>query len=107
MTDTEISAGSEARPSGWARAKAALIPPTAAHWGWWAAGIGMGLTIATVAVTLAGRSVTSPAPAGGKAMEQAVKDAILAKDGCHEFAEKYFEEFERDFGGAGFEKLLL
>ena len=78
MTDTEISAGSEARPSGWARAKAALIPPTAAHWGWWAAGIGMGLTIATVAVTLAGRNVTSPAPAGGKAMEQAVKDAILA-----------------------------
>jgi protein-disulfide isomerase len=78
LTDTEVSAGSEARPSGWARAKAALIPPTAAHWGWWAAGIGMGLTIATVAVTLAGRSVTAPAPTGGKAMEQAVKDAILA-----------------------------
>ena len=38
---------------------------------------------------------------------QRKKDAILAKDGCHEFAEKYFEEFERDFGGAGFEKLLL
>lgn len=38
---------------------------------------------------------------------QRKKDAILGKDGCHEFAEKYFEEFERDFGGAGFEKLLL
>ena len=38
----------------------------------------MGLTIATVAVTLAGRSVSAPAPAGGKAMEIAVKDAILA-----------------------------
>ena len=78
MTDTEVSVESESRPSGWARAKAALIPPSTAHWGWWAAGLGMGLTIATVAVTLAGRSVSAPAPAGGKAMEIAVKDAILA-----------------------------
>jgi protein-disulfide isomerase len=78
MIDAEFSAGSEARLSGWARAKSALIPPTAAHWGWWAAGLGMGLTIATVAVTLAGRSITAPSPAAGGAMEAAVKNAILA-----------------------------
>ncbi len=73
----EAPAGAET-PSAMARIRAALIPPTAAHWGWWAAGLGMGLTIASVAVLLAGRAGVAPVPTGGKALELAVKDAILA-----------------------------
>lgn len=66
------------RTSGWARVKAALLPPTAAHWGWWAAGLGMGLTIASVTLLIVGRAGDAPTLVGGKAMELAVKDAILA-----------------------------
>lgn len=77
--DSGADVQSAPKPSGWARAKAALLPPSPAHWGWWAAGLGMGLTIASVAVVLAGRSAGAPvAPGGGKAMELAVKEAILA-----------------------------
>ena len=67
-----------ARTSAWARVKAALLPPTAAHWGWWAAGLGMGLTIASVTLRIVGRAGDAPTLVGGKAMELAVKDAILA-----------------------------
>ena len=69
------------RPPLGARLRAALLPPTAAHWGWWAAGLGMGTLIATVALTL----VRQPEPAAIKAgapVDQAtaamVREAILA-----------------------------
>jgi protein-disulfide isomerase len=70
-------AAAAARPPLGQRLRAALLPATAAHWGWWAAGLGMGLTIATVAVSLAAPAA-APVPTGGKAMEAMVKAAILA-----------------------------
>jgi protein-disulfide isomerase len=58
---------------------AALLPPSPGHWGWWAAGLGMGLAIGSVAVLLAARTVgPQAAPAGRAATEQLVKDTILA-----------------------------
>lgn len=68
---------STAQPTLGQRLRAALLPPTAVHWGWWAAGLGMGATIATVALSLA-RPAAAPIPSGGKAMEAMVREAILA-----------------------------
>lgn len=59
------------------RLRAALVPPTAAHWGWWAAGLGMGTLIATVALTLV-RSPEAAAPKADKATAAMVREAILA-----------------------------
>jgi protein-disulfide isomerase len=50
----------------------------AAHWGWWAAGLGMGLAVGAVAVMLAARAAEPAAPQGKAAMERMVKETILA-----------------------------
>ncbi|MFN7400629.1 MAG: hypothetical protein ACK5SX_16585, partial [Sandaracinobacter sp.] len=68
---------STAQPTLGQRLRAALLSPSAVHWGWWAAGLGMGATIATVALSLA-RPAAAPIPSGDKAMEAMVREAILA-----------------------------
>lgn len=65
------------RPPLGERLRAALLPPTAAHWGWWAAGLGMGTLIATVALTLA-RPPEAALPKADKATAAMVREAILA-----------------------------
>lgn len=65
-----------ARPRLADRLRAALLPPTAVHWGWWAAGLGMGALIATVALTLA--RPAAPAGTPDKATAAMVREAILA-----------------------------
>jgi protein-disulfide isomerase len=71
------AAAAAAQPPLGKRLRAALLPANGAHWGWWAAGLGMGLMIATIAVSLA-RPAAQPVPTGGTAMEAMVKETILA-----------------------------
>lgn len=66
-----------ARPPLGARLRAALLPPTAVHWGWWAAGLGMGALVATVALTLARPAEQAPGKPD-KATAAMVREAILA-----------------------------
>lgn len=59
------------------RLRGAILPPTALHWGWWAAGLGMGALVATLAFNLA--RPAQPAPAGiDKAGAAMVREAIMA-----------------------------
>jgi protein-disulfide isomerase len=84
MTDNpgaEVSPGSREQAGGdWQRTlREAVTPQTAAHWGWWAAGLGLGVFVATIGFTLA-RPASAPAgaPASRAAMEAMVKETILA-----------------------------
>ena len=70
-------ANAMARPPLGQRLRAALLPPTAAHWGWWAAGLGMGTLIATVALSLV-RPPEAALPRADKATAAMVREAILA-----------------------------
>lgn len=65
------------RPPLGQRLRAALLPPTAAHWGWWAAGLGMGTLIATVALSVV-RPPEAALPRADKATAAMVREAILA-----------------------------
>jgi protein-disulfide isomerase len=65
------------RPPLGERLRAALVPPTAAHWGWWAAGLGMGTLIATVALGIVRQGAPAPATPD-KATAAMVRQAILA-----------------------------
>ncbi len=69
-----------AAPESWTRTlREAVTPGTAAHWGWWAGGLGLGVFGATLAFTLAGSSAgSSAAPGDRAAMEKLVKETILA-----------------------------
>lgn len=70
-------ANAVARPPMGERLRAALLPPTAAHWGWWAAGLGMGTLIATVTLSLV-RPGEPALPTADKATAAMVRDAIMA-----------------------------
>jgi protein-disulfide isomerase len=75
MTEPETPGAAPAAP-GW---KARLLPPTAAHWGWWAAGLGLGLMLATAVFTVTARNAAPAADPAGKAQFDArVKEAVLA-----------------------------
>jgi hypothetical protein len=59
-----------------------LLPPTAVHWGWWAAGLGMGVLIATVTLGFVRPAALPTATAGAAPVDKAtaamVREAILA-----------------------------
>lgn len=71
-------AGSSARENWASRLRRATLPSTGAHWGWWAAGLAIGILIAGLGM----RFVAPPQPtlaAGDRAaMEKLVKDTVLA-----------------------------
>lgn len=63
----------------WPRMRRAALPQGAAHWGWWAGGLGAGLLIALLATALLGqRTPPAPAPGSRAEMEAIVKETILA-----------------------------
>jgi protein-disulfide isomerase len=74
---TPPAATARADPPPGGRLRAALLPPTAVHWGWWAAGLGMGTLLATVALTVVRPAEAAP-PRADKATAAMVREAILA-----------------------------
>lgn len=74
---TADSAGHQA--DSWAAAlRRAMLPQGAAHWGWWAGGLGAGLLVALIATALAGQGGKgAPAPGSRAELEAIVKQTIL------------------------------
>ncbi|MCG2839680.1 DsbA family protein [Sandaracinobacter sp. RS1-74] len=63
----------------WARVKRSALPQGAAHWGWWAGGLGAGLLVALLATTLSGQRTPAAPPPGSRAeIEAIVRETILA-----------------------------
>lgn len=63
----------------WRRMRRAALPRNAAHWGWWAGGLGAGLLIALLATALLGHRTPAAPPPGSRAeIEAIVKETILA-----------------------------
>ena len=70
-----------AEPKGdwWPRLRQAALPQGAAHWGWWAGGLGAGLLVALIATALLGQGrQAAPAPGSRAEIEAIVKETILA-----------------------------
>ena len=63
----------------WPRMRRAALPQGAAHWGWWAGGLGAGLLIALLATALPGQRAPAAAAPGSRAeIEAIVRETILA-----------------------------
>lgn len=63
----------------WQRLRHAALPRTAAHWGWWAGGLGAGMLIALLASALLVQQAPAAPPPGSRAEIVAiVKDTILS-----------------------------
>lgn len=63
----------------WQRMRRSALPQGAAHWGWWAGGLGAGLLIALLATALLGQRAPTATPPGSRAeIEAIVKETILA-----------------------------
>jgi protein-disulfide isomerase len=62
----------------WQRLRRSALPQGAAHWGWWAGGLGAGLLVALLATALLGQRTPAAPPPGSRAeIEAIVKETIL------------------------------
>lgn len=79
--DVAAPTDTSAPPAGdwWQRMRRSALPQGAAHWGWWAGGLGAGLLIALLATALLGNRAPPAPPPGSRAeIEAIVKETILA-----------------------------